>query len=86
MKCEKCQAKMNGTKTEIDISIKGKSIKAVNVPALFCPECNDLVVKDSVKKRATSYAKHCKDDTFDFAKEEAAVAAGTTAATVAAIM
>ncbi len=86
MKCEKCQAKMNGTKTEIDISIKGKSIKAVNVPALLCPECNNLVVKDSVKKRAKSYAKHCKGDTFDFEKEEAAVVAGTAAATVATIV
>ncbi len=86
MKCEKCKAKMNGTKTEIAISIKEKTIKAINVPALLCPECNNLVVTDSVNKRATSYAKHCKGDTFDFVKEEAAVVAGTTAATVATIV
>lgn len=80
MKCEKCQAKMNSTKTELDISVKGKSIKAVNVPSMTCPECNNLVVKDSVNKTALSYAKHCKGDTFDYEKEESAAAIAAAAA------
>ncbi len=80
MKCDVCQAEMKKSTTEMDVSVKGKTIKVVNVPALLCPECQALVVKDSIKKRAQAYAKDCKKkETLDFAKAEAAAATANAA-------
>jgi YgiT-type zinc finger domain-containing protein len=70
MKCDVCNTKMNNSTTETEISIDGKMIRAVNVPSLICPECNKLVIEDSVSKQVRAYAERCKGDTFDYKKEE----------------
>ena len=67
MVCDVCKTEMNDTTTEMEVSVKGKRIKAINVPSLICPKCNKLVVESLVEKVVQKCAKHCKDDTFDYA-------------------
>lgn len=67
MNCESCKTTMNDTTTEMEISIKGRTVKALNVPAFSCSDCNEIVVDQLVEKLARTYAKGCKEETFDYA-------------------
>ncbi|MDR3051210.1 MAG: YgiT-type zinc finger protein [Oscillospiraceae bacterium] len=69
MLCDVCKVEMNDSTTEMEISVKERKVKAVNVPAMVCPKCNKLVVEELVDKLVRKAAKHCKDDTFDYPKE-----------------
>ena len=69
MLCDVCKVEMNDTTTETEVSVKGRAVKAVNVPAKVCPKCNKLVVEELVDKLVHKAAKHCKEDTFDYPKE-----------------
>lgn len=66
MVCDVCKTEMNDSTTEMEVSVKGKMIKVVNVPSVICPKCNKLMVEDIVEKVVQKCAKHCKDDTFDY--------------------
>ncbi len=79
MKCDICKVEMKKSITEMNVLVKGKTIKVVNIPSLLCPECNALVVKDSIGKKVQKYAKGCKLDTLDYAKVEAEVTASLAA-------
>ena len=68
MNCDSCRVKMNETTTEMEISIKGRSVKAINVPAFRCSDCNEVVVEQLVEKLARTYAKGCKESSFDYAE------------------
>ena len=67
MNCERCKTNMNDTTMEMEISIKGRTVKALNVPAFSCSDCNEIVVDQLVEKLARTYAKGCKEETFDYA-------------------
>jgi len=69
MICDICKVEMNDSTTDMDVSIKERMIKVVNVPALVCPKCNRLVVEELVDKLVHKIAKHCKDETLDYPKE-----------------
>lgn len=66
MNCNEC--KMKDTTTEIEVTVRGKKIKALNVPAVICNECAEMVVDSLTEKLVRTYAKGCKEDTFDFAE------------------
>ena len=69
MVCDICKVEMNDSVTEMEFSVKKRTVKAVNVPALVCPTCNKLVVEELVEKLAHKVAKHCKEETFDYPNE-----------------
>jgi|GEM_PF-3374088 len=66
MICDVCKTEMNDATTEMEVSIKGKMIKVINVPSLICPQCKKLVVESLVEKVAQKCAKHCKDGILDY--------------------
>lgn len=66
MNCESCKTTMNDTTTEMEISIKGRTVKALNVPTFSCSDCNEIVVDQLVQKIARTYAKGYKEATFDY--------------------
>jgi len=69
MVCDVCKVEMNDTTTEMEVSVKGRKVKALNIPATVCPKCNKLVVEELAEKLVQKAAKHCKAETFDYPKE-----------------
>jgi YgiT-type zinc finger domain-containing protein len=69
MLCDVCQVEMNDSTTEMEVSIKERVVKAVNVPAMTCPNCSKITVDGLVDKLVRKAAKHCKEDAFDYPTE-----------------
>lgn len=42
MNCDSCKTNMNDTTTEMEISNKGRTIKAINVPVFSCPDYKEI--------------------------------------------
>lgn len=65
MKCNVCKTKMKDATTEIEVLVKGRKVKALNVPAY---NCDKIRMDELIEKLVQTYAKGSKEATFDFAE------------------
>ena len=68
MKCNVCKTKMKDATTEIEVLVNGRKVKALNVPAYNCPNCDEIRMDELIEKLVQTYAKGSKEATFDFAE------------------
>ncbi|MDR1705375.1 MAG: YgiT-type zinc finger protein [Clostridiales bacterium] len=66
MKCGECKSKAERVLTETEFDYNGVKKQAVNVPALYCPNCKKTVVPDMIYLRLKDYAERFGDDIIDF--------------------
>ena len=75
MKCEICGSELEETTIETEISVEGRTFKAINVPAFTCYECYETFIGDSEYELLKAYAKHAarmnmEGDELDIAKAD----------------
>lgn len=70
MKCKDCKKRMQSVLASYEFNCDGKIMRAINVPAIRCPECGKIEIIDLIKSNVRRYACDCADTTIDYTKYE----------------
>lgn len=73
MKCKVCGKKLVARLGETEITAGGKTVRVINIPAIYCENCDKAYFHELVLRKAESYAYQKNlPDVLDYAAFEEA--------------